>query len=196
METKIQELADKLYLEGVEKGEKEAERLIEDAQTRRKALIEETQNETKELVAKAQKQAADLKKNTEAELKLYAAQAIEALKSEIANLLTKKLCENAVNSACKQPNFMQNVILKLASEWHKNEQLTIGAEDAAALKSYFENNAKELLDKGVKIEQINGKKHSFTIAPTAAAYKINFGEEEFIEYFKEFLRPQLIDLLF
>jgi V/A-type H+-transporting ATPase subunit E len=91
---------------------------------------------------------------------------------------------------------MQQVIFKLVSEWHKSEQLTIGTEDAAALKTYFENHAKELLDKGLKIEQVNGKKHSFTIAPADGTYKINFGEEEFIEYFKEFLRPQLIDLLF
>jgi V/A-type H+-transporting ATPase subunit E len=196
MEVKIQELTEKLYVEGVEKGEKEAERLVEEAQNRRKTLIEEAQEEAKEIVAKAQKQAADLKKNTEAELKLYAAQAIEALKSETANLITHTLAGNAVKSAFQQPDFMQKLVLKLVSEWHKSEQLTIGTEDATALKAYFETNAKELLDKGVKIEQINGKKHAFTIAPKDGTYKINFGEEEFAEYFATFLRPQLIDLLF
>jgi V/A-type H+-transporting ATPase subunit E len=196
MEAKIQELTEKLYLEGVEKGEKEAQRLIDEAQNRRKALLEESQEEAKEIVNKAQKQAADLKKNTEAELKLYAAQAIEALKSEAVNLLNNTLVNNAVQTAFNQPDFMQKIILKLVSEWHKNEQLTIGTEDANALKAYFEANAKELLGKGVKIEQINGKKHAFTIAPADGTYKINFGEDEFIEYFKEFLRPQLIDLLF
>jgi V/A-type H+-transporting ATPase subunit E len=196
METKIQELTEKLYVEGVEKGEKEAQRLMEEAQNRRKTLVDEAQKEAKEIVAKAQKQAADLKKNTEAELKLYATQAIEALKSEAANLITHTLANNAVKSAFQQPDFMQKLVLKLVSEWHKNEQLTIGAEDANALKTYFEANAKELLDKGIKIEQVNGKKHAFTIAPKDGAYKINFGEEEFVEYFAAFLRPQLIDLLF
>ena len=196
MESKIQELTEKLYLEGVEKGEKEAQRLIDDAQNRRKALVEEAQEEAKEIVNKATKQAEDLKKNTESELKLYAAQAIEALKSEVTNLLNNTVTSNAVKSAFNEPNFMQKVILKLVSEWPKNEQLAIGVEDANTLKAYFENNAKELLEKKLKIEQVNGKKHSFTIAPADGTYKINFGEEEFIEYFKEFLRPQLIDLLF
>jgi V/A-type H+-transporting ATPase subunit E len=196
MESKIQELTEKLFLEGVEKGEQEAQRLIEDAQNRRKNLIEEAQNEAKEIVSKAQKQVADLKKNTEAELKLYAAQAIEALKSEVVNLLNHTLAHNAVETVCNQPDFMQQMILKLVAEWAKNEQLTIETEDTAALKTYFERNAKELLDKGLKIEQINGKKHTFTIAPADGTYKINFGEEEFTAYFKEFLRPQLIDLLF
>jgi V/A-type H+-transporting ATPase subunit E len=196
MEVKIQELTEKLYLEGVEKGEKEAERLIEEAQNRRKALMEAAQEEAKEMVNKAQKQAGDLKKNTEAELKLYAAQTVEALKSEVTNLLNNTMVNKVVKSAFSQTDFMQKIILKLVSEWPKNEQLTIGAEDATALKAYFDAHAKELLDKGLKIEQINGKKHAFTIAPADGTYKINFGEEEFIEYFKEFLRPQLIDLLF
>ena len=196
MESKIQELTNKLYLEGVEKGNQEAERLIEEAQNRRKAMLEEVQDEAEDIIHKAHKQADELKKNTEAELKLYVAQAVDTLKSEISNLLTNKLAESGVKAAFDQPDFMQKVILKLVSEWSKKEQLTIGTEDADSLKAYFEANAKELLDKGVQIAQISGKKHAFTIAPADGTYKINFGKEEFIEYFKEFLRPQLIDLLF
>ena len=196
METKIQELTEKLYLEGVEKGNQEAQRLIEEAQNRRKTMMERAQEEAKEILSKAQKQADDLKKNTESELKIYAAQAMSAMKSEIANLLTGKLVNSSLETAFNRPDFMQQVILKLVSEWPKNEQLVIGTEDAKALKGYFEIHAKEFLDKGLTIEQINGKKHAFTIAPADGTYKINFGEQEFMEYFKDFLRPQLIDLLF
>lgn len=196
MEPKIQELTDKLYREGVEKGEAEANRLIEEAQDKRRLLIEEAQNEAKEIGQKAQKDAGNLKKNTEAELKLYAAQAVEALKSEVANLITEKVAATAVQSAFNQNDFMSQLIMKLVAEWPKNENLTIGTEDAAALKNYFQQHAKNLLDKGLTIEQVNGKKHTFTIGPSDGTYKINFGEEEFIEYFKEFLRPQLVDLLF
>jgi len=196
MESKIQELTEKLYLEGVEKGEKEAERLIGEAQIRRKALIEEAQEEAKEIVNKAQKQAAELKKNTESELKIYAAQALAALKSEVANQLTDRIVLAGMKPAFEQPDFMQQTILKLVSEWLKNEKVTISTENAATLKAYFEAHAKEILNQGLTIEQVNGKKHSFTIAPANGAYKINFGEEEFIEYFKEFLRPHLINMLF
>jgi len=196
MEAKIQELTEKLYFEGVEKGEKEADRLIEEAQIRRKALIEEAQEEAKEIIHKAQKQVADLKKHTESELKIYAAQAVAALKSEIVNLLTDKVVYAEVKRVFEQPDFMPQTILKLVSEWAQNEKFAIKSEEAHVLKSYFEANAKEMLDKGLKIEHVNGKKHSFTILPADGTYKITFGEEEFIEYFKEFLRPHLIHLLF
>ena len=68
--------------------------------------------------------------------------------------------------------------------------------DADGLKKYFAAQAKALLDKGVKIEQVNGNKTLFTVSPADGSYKVNFGEEEFMNYFKEFLRPQLVEMLF
>ena len=68
--------------------------------------------------------------------------------------------------------------------------------DAESLKKYFAANAKALLDKGVRIEQVNGIKTLFSVSPANGSYKVNFGEEEFMNYFKEFLRPQLVEMLF
>ena len=51
-------------------------------------------------------------------------------------------------------------------------------------------------DKGVKIENVNGSKMFFTISPADGSFKVNFGEEEFENYFKDFLRPQLVQMLF
>ncbi|MDL2314693.1 hypothetical protein LJC16_00355 [Bacteroidales bacterium OttesenSCG-928-C19] len=196
MENKIQELTDKLYQEGVEKGELEAARIIREANEEKIALLEKAQKKADEIIANAQKAASELTKNTESELKLYTKQAVEAIKSEVTNLITDKVASSAVQSAFDGKDFMQKMLLSLVSEWAKNEKLVIGTSDADTLRTYFEANAKDLLDKGLKIEQINGKLHSFTIAPADGTYKITFGEEEFIAYFKEFLRPQLIDLLF
>ena len=72
----------------------------------------------------------------------------------------------------------------------------LSAKDAEALKKYFAANAKGLLEKGVKINEVKGIKTDFAIVPEKGGYKLNFGEKEFVEYFKEFLRPQLIEILF
>ena len=68
--------------------------------------------------------------------------------------------------------------------------------NAEALNKYFAANAKGLLEKGVKISEVKGIKTDFAIVSEKGGYKLAFGEKEFVEYFKEFLRPQLIDLLF
>ena len=64
------------------------------------------------------------------------------------------------------------------------------------LKSYFAAKAKSLLDKGVTIKEVNGVKSLFTVKPADGSYKVEFGQEEFENYFKAFLRPQLIEMLF
>ncbi|RHJ91299.1 hypothetical protein [Parabacteroides bouchesdurhonensis] len=196
MDTKIQELTDKIYREGVEKGNEEAGRIIADANAQKQAIISEAEAEAKRIVAAAEKQSSELKKNTEAELKLFATQSVEALKSEVVNLITGEIASSNVQAAVSDKAFMQKVILDMTKEWAKNEALTIQSSDAEALTKYFEANAKELLNKGIKIEKVNGKETSFTIVPADGSYKVTFGEDEFVAFFKEFLRPQLVEMLF
>ena len=88
------------------------------------------------------------------------------------------------------------LLVKIAERWSANEQLVISTSEAEQLKDYFAKNAKALLDKGVTIEQVNGKKAQFSIAPADGSYKVNFGEGEFEAFFKAFLRPQMVELLF
>ena len=196
MDTKIQELTDKIYKEGVEKGNEEAARIIADAESRQKALLAEAEAKAQEIVAAAEKKAAELKKNTEAELRLFAAQSVEALKSEVANLITGKVVSDNVKAVLTDAAFMQKAILELVKGWQDGGGLIIQTANAEALRSYFLSYAKSYLDKGLKIEQVNGKKTSFAILPADGSYKVSFGEEEFVEFFKEFLRPQLVEALF
>ena len=91
---------------------------------------------------------------------------------------------------------MKTLIVKIAERWSADEQITISTSEATELKAFFAKNAKQLLDKGVEIKQVNGLKTSFSIAPADGSYKVNFGEGEFEAFFKAFLRPQMVELLF
>ena len=196
MDSKIQELTEKLYSEGVEKGRKDADEIIENAQKEKEALLKEARSEAENIITEAAKNAADMKKNVESELRMYAAQSINALKTEATNLITDKIVAESVKTAFDEKDFMQQLILKLVSEWHRNERLIIEVSDAEALKLYFETQAKEVLSKGLEIKQVKGRATSFSIVSGDGSYRVNFGEKEFVDYFKTFLRPQLIELLF
>ena len=193
---KIQELTSKLYSEGVEKGKEEAGKILAEANTQKKLILEEAEAKAKQILEAAKKEAAELKKNTESELKLYTAQSAEALKTEITNLITNNLSSSNVKAATTDAAFMQKVIIELVKNWAKDEKLTIGTENDNELQKYIASNAKDLLEKGLKIESVNGIKTGFTVAPEDGSYKVKFGEDEFVEYFKEFLRPQIQKLLF
>lgn len=195
MENKIQELTEKIYNEGVEKGRAEAERLVAEAQEKAAAIVREAEENAAEIVAKAKKSADDLQANTRAELKLYGVQAVGALKSEVASLLTDAVVKESVKEALSG-DVMKNIIVKIAERWNADEPLVISTSEADELKAFFAAKAKSLLDKGVHIKQVNGVKTAFSIAPADGSYKVNFGEVEFEAFFKAFLRPQIVDLLF
>lgn len=196
MENKIQELTDKIYREGVEKGNEEAKRLVAKAQEEAKQIVENANKEAEAIVAAARKSAAELSDNTKSELKLFAGQAVNALKSEIASVVTDKLVAADVKAFAADKNYLNAFIVALASKWSVDEPIVIASADAEGLKKYFAAKAKQLLEKGVTIEQVNGQKALFTVSPADGSYKVSFGEEEFMNYFKDFLRPQLVEMLF
>lgn len=196
MENKIQELTDKIYREGVEKGNEEAQRLIEEAQKKAQKLIADAEKEAEGIIANARKSADELTENTKSELKLFAGQALNALKTEVTNLLTNQTVSDAVKGFIADKDYFNKFIVALATQWSANEPIVISVKDAESLKKYFASDVKSLLDKGVKIEEVNGAKALFSVSPVDGSYKVNFGEEEFENYFKEFLRPQLVEMLF
>ena len=196
MENKIQELTEKLLHEGVEKGNAEAQKIVEAAKQQAVQIVAEAKQQAEEIIADANKSVKAMEGNTKAELKMYAAQAISALKSEVANVVGDKVVKETVSDMTGNKDFMNEFMLKLAEKWGANEDIVISTADAASLKALFAKKAKALLDKGVKIEQVNGQKTAFTIQPADGSYKVNFGEAEFEDYFKNFLRPQLVEMIF
>lgn len=195
MENKIQELTEKIYAEGVEKGKAEADRLVCEAKESAAEIVKKAQAEAEAIVAAAKKKAEEVEANTRSEIKLYGAQAVGALKSEIATVITDAIVKDAVKEALAGDS-VKAMLVKIAERWNSDEALVISTAEADALKAYFAKNAKTLLDKGVEIKQVNGLKTLFSIAPADGSYKVNFGEAEFEAFFKSFLRPQMVELLF
>jgi V/A-type H+-transporting ATPase subunit E len=192
----LSELTDKIYAEGVEKGNQEAQHIIDEANAKAAQILAKAEKDAADKVAKAEKKAEELEAHTKAELKLYTEQALNALKTAVVDLLNGEIVAANVKAATADAKFMQGVITKIAEAMAKDGDVRIEAKDAEALKKYFAANTKGLLDKGVKIEEVKGLKTNFQIVSEKGGYKLAFGDAEFEAFFKAFLRPQLIELLF
>ena len=83
MDSKIQELTDKLLNEGVEKGKEKAQEIISQAKEQAEKIINEAKQQAEDIKAEADKDAKALDHNTKAELKMFCGQAVSALKTEI-----------------------------------------------------------------------------------------------------------------
>ena len=111
MENKIQELTDKIYREGIEKGNEEAQKLIAKAEAEAKQIVEDARKEAEAIVAAAQKSASELSDNTKSELKMFAGQAKNALKSEVATLLSNELVNADVKAFVNNPDYLNAFIV-------------------------------------------------------------------------------------
>lgn len=191
----IQELTEQLLREGVEKGNQQAADIIAQAEAKKADILAAAQKQANDILAAAQKQAEELDKNTKAELKLFAGQALDALKSEVVNLLNDKVVTASMDKTLT-PDFMPELILTFVQNWASKGELLIATADADALHAYFQKEAADVLNTGLSIKQVNGLPSDFVISAADGSYKIQLGKQDFVEYFKEFLRPKLVEMLF
>jgi V/A-type H+-transporting ATPase subunit E len=198
MEHKIQEITEKLYHEGVERGNEEAIKIVEEAKHKASNIIEKAKKEAESIISEATVKAAEMNKNTRSELQMASNQLIASLEQEVASLVNGKIVEDAVNLAIDDKQFMQQLIVKAVERWASDQNLKVFVAPAekSAVENFFSANAKALLDKGLVIETANNVKAGFQIGPADGSYKVSFTREDFIRFFKEFLRPKVVELLF
>ena len=188
-ENKLQSLLAQLNEEGVERGNQKASEIISAAERKAQEIIAAARHEAEQINADAKRKAEETDTNTRSELRLFAGQALSALKTELTDILNDRLAKDAVKSADNNGELLRELLVRLTEQWAKDGQVNINAKDASALTDYFKAHAKALLDKGVKINEVKGIKTDFEVVPS-------IGEQEFVNYFKEFLRPQLVEMLF
>lgn len=196
MDSRIKELTEKVYNEGVQRGNAEAERILSEARQRATELEDKANAQAAEIVRVAQREADTLRQNTESELRLYASQLVESIRASVTDKLTGDIASDNVSAASTDPEFMRRLILELVSGFDLDRGVEISTANAEALSTYFAQNAKAMLERGVRIKSVAGKPTDFSIGPADGAFKIQIGEAEFLELFKSFLRPQLAQRLF
>ena len=199
MQSKLQELTEKIYQEGIEKGNEEAKSIVEAAKKKASGIVEAAKKEAGQIVNSAQKTAIETKKNTESEIKLSSKQALNALKQQITNVLNSKVIGSATGEAF-DAEFTKKIVDTTLKNWAKNQtsdlSVLISKEQEKELSAHFNKSLKDLLDKGLEIEFDTSVKAGFQIAPKDGSYKVSFTEEDFNNFFKQYLRPKLIELLF
>ena len=120
MDSKLQELTEKIYSEGVERGKQQAAEIVAKAETEAHSIVEKAKSDAEAIMADARKRATELDQNTRSELKLFTQQAVNGLKTDITNLITSKITENAVKGATSDAAFMQGIIRMIAEKWVKD----------------------------------------------------------------------------
>ena len=202
MENKLQELTEKLYTIGVEKAQKEAEKIIADAQTKANQIIKNANVEAETIIANAKTESAELKKKIESELKLSSKQVIATVKNQVTNLVVQDLLSKDIENALGDNDFIKTVIELMVKKWQPEEaestdlQIILPQDKKDNFNKYIKEKINQLLAKGLIVSFEDNFKSGFKIAPKDNSYIINFTQEDFDNFFKTYLRAKTANLLY
>ncbi|MBQ9462950.1 MAG: hypothetical protein IJU68_04760 [Bacteroidales bacterium] len=197
MQNKLQELTEQLYNEGLAKGRQEGERILEEAKAEAEKTVEEAKRQAESILAQAEKNAADLKSKAEADIRMASAQALQATRKSIENLIVAKA---TAQTPVSDPDFLKDIVKTVAEKFSAAEGCDIALVLPEAQKARLEPWAKAELAKALDtpLEVSFSKKLSggFTIGPKDGSYYISFADKTFNELIAEYLRPVTRKLLF
>lgn len=200
MENKLDVLTKKLYEEGIDKANQEAEKIMEQARENAAKLIADAEAKAKEIHSGALAEAENLKKKAESEMALSARQAITALKQSITGLISGEVAGEMAKEGFKDEAFVQEMIVAIVKKWdvasgNLNLELILSDEEKAKFQQFVATKYKELLDKGLEVKAGNTD-GAFVIQPKDGSYQIAFSEQLFEAFFNQYMRSFTKSLLY
>lgn len=198
--TKLQELTDKLYQQGLEKGRTEAETLVAEAKKEAQKIVAEAEARAAEIISKAQSKAEDVEKNAMTEISLAGKQAVAKIKSEIETLIVEKATAEGVKKANLDATFIKDMLLAIAQNWNNGAKADLSALLPEAKKAELDKAmsvaVKSLLSEGIEVGYSAEVKSGFKVGEKNGGYYISFSDESFEALLSGYLREKVAKLIF
>lgn len=202
MEDKLKVLTDKLLNEGVKKGEDEAKEIVAKAKSEAEKIIADAKAEAEKILSSAKSKSDEQMRKTEADLKMAASQSVSLLKNKISDLVSSNISNENVSGSFDNAKFVQGMIMSLLESWAKDGgqvsdiNLYLPKVDKNDLNAFIKKNCKSFLDKGVELEVSEEIKTGFKVGPKDGSFVVEFSDDSFKAFFKEFLKPAIRELVF
>lgn len=197
MDNKLDQLTHKIYQEGIEKANQDAGEIVEKAKKEARDIIDNSKKEADRIKKQAEDEAGQLRRNTEADLKLAGNQAISSLKQNIKELLSQKILNQPMGKLMVDPDFLKQLILALTKHWDQQEgiELKFSKDLQEKMDQAFENSLKKEI-KDLTISYDGKLSQGFRVEPKGSSFQITFTEQDFIAFFKPYLKEKAEKLIF
>ncbi|MDR1593413.1 MAG: hypothetical protein LBS43_02855 [Prevotellaceae bacterium] len=198
---KLQELTDKLYNEGLSKGQQDAEIVLNQAKSEADKILSEAKNKASEIEIAAKKQAAETKANAEAEIKLAGKQIIGEVKQTVENLILTKAISPDIKHAFDDTAFVRTLITTATERFNPHDSgnvnlfMIVPEGQKNAIAEYLAGKVSPALSL-MEISEDSRMKSGFKIGSKDDGYYISFTSEDFENLFKTYLRPKVSEILF
>ncbi|UTW60770.1 hypothetical protein KFE98_12005 [bacterium SCSIO 12741] len=198
MNSKLQDLTEKIYQEGIEKAKEESERLIEKARSDADRIRKEAETEKKQLLDQAHKEAESLQKKVNSELQLAGRKLIGQIKSDLSNLVQEKMLDTPIRQNLNDPAEMARLMEMAVSSVTLNGNevsLRISEDLKKEIENHLEQSKSSLLQNGLTLHGEHMPGGGFKLEPGDGNYLISFTEADFRSFFAQFINPETLQFL-
>ncbi|MCZ9939344.1 V-type ATP synthase subunit E [Brachyspira hyodysenteriae] len=199
-EKKLDSLLERIYQDGVEKSNKKADEIISNAKSEADRIIKEAEAKSEEIIKEAERKSEELKKNTITDVRMAGEQSISALKQRIKDLVTAKVLEEGLKGAFADTSFLKDLILEVVKKWDitsSDADVTVYFPESkkADIDSSFEKSIKSAI-KNATINFDKKLSNGFKIVPEGGNYQLQFTDEDFVEFFSDYIKAKTEELIF
>ena len=136
MTSKIHELTEKIYNEGVEKARKEAEKILSEAEEKAKKIEEDAQLKSAKLIDDAKKESEAIFSGLNAELKTITNEALEVARQKISGCILARYSGQLAGNLLNDSDFISALLLEIIKKWDIKDVDSAGTVSYTHLRAH------------------------------------------------------------
>ena len=199
MPQQVQELIDKIKIEGVQAADEKAKKIEEKAQTDAQKVITDANGRAKQIIADANAQAKRIQESAQIALKQAARDTLLALRGEIENVLGKVI--SAQVSDALSPDQLADILGEVIKKFvdaklaEGDILVSLNSKDLAKLNDGFLAKLQKQIKNSIKLQSRDDLAKGFTISFDEGKSHFDFSDASLAEYLSTYLNTQLAALI-
>ncbi len=118
-------LADQLYQDGLERAQKESDRIISEAQDEAERILAQATKEADDIISRTRKEAEKHRVAVQTEIQQKGKQAKQDLKTAIETLITARMLDAPLKDVLSDQEFVKNLIVSAMNAWKDGEEVEL-----------------------------------------------------------------------
>jgi V/A-type H+-transporting ATPase subunit E len=202
MNTKIKELTENIYNEGVAKAREEADLILKEANKKAEETVAEANAKAEATLSKAKSESEKIYASLKEDLQQTKIQVMEITKQTINNLVTAKTSKVIAGQLSDDPKFIKDLVLEITRNWSKNNghdhqlETLVPESMISKLEPLFKTAASEEMNSKLTFKPVPQLKQGFQIVNDKEGFKISFTDEDFEIFFASLMKPKIREYLF
>ena len=199
MESELQSLLDKIKEEGIEEGEKQSSRLVNDAHEKAAKIVGDADKEAARIIEAAKTEAARLRRSGEKALQHAARDIILSVRRDVQNLIQHILRYETKRSL--SPELLAQMVLRLLDQWdwckaERSElEIVFSDDDLSDVQDYLIQRVPRELKNGVTLKGSRSFERGFRIGLKEGHVHYDFTDSGIVDMLSVYLNPMLTETI-